>query len=143
MPLRNKSRRRVLFARKRSHAASLGLLDLNQEEDTEMTAMYPLPSWIRPDAVIKDDFPTESSEMQDATAEECLPYLLGESDDGETHGDMLPHLMRRQHATFLRKMLGRLPKGFAALDASRPWMLYWCLTGLTILGEDVTSYRER
>jgi protein farnesyltransferase subunit beta len=29
-----------------------------------------------------------------------------------------------------------------AADASRPWFLYWCLSALTMLGEDVSSYRE-
>ncbi|KAI9825473.1 MAG: CAAX farnesyltransferase (FTase) subunit beta [Thelocarpon impressellum] len=28
-------------------------------------------------------------------------------------------------------------------DASRPWLLYWALTGLFLLGEDVSQYRER
>lgn len=29
-----------------------------------------------------------------------------------------------------------------AMDAARPWFLYWCLSGLTMMGEDVSSYRE-
>lgn len=29
-----------------------------------------------------------------------------------------------------------------ALDAARPWILYWCLTALSILGHDLSSYRE-
>jgi protein farnesyltransferase subunit beta len=37
----------------------------------------------------------------------------------------------------------QLPKGFTKMDASRPWLLYWCLAGLYALGEDLTQYRPR
>jgi protein farnesyltransferase subunit beta len=29
------------------------------------------------------------------------------------------------------------------MDASRPWMVYWALAGLSLLGEDVTRVRQR
>jgi protein farnesyltransferase subunit beta len=27
-------------------------------------------------------------------------------------------------------------------DPSRPWIFYWCLAALSLLGEDVSSYRQ-
>jgi protein farnesyltransferase subunit beta len=29
------------------------------------------------------------------------------------------------------------------LDASRPWMMYWVLCGLSLMGHDISPYRER
>jgi hypothetical protein len=48
-----------------------------------------------------------------------------------------------QHIDFLRDALGEHPAPFVGIDASRPWMVYWSLMGLHLLGEDVTDYRTR
>ncbi|KAJ4422219.1 CAAX farnesyltransferase (FTase) subunit beta [Gnomoniopsis sp. IMI 355080] len=91
--------------------------------------------------LIKDDLETATSIAQDETEEICLPYLAGDSADNyNEHG--LPHIHRERHIAFLHKQLGKLPGAFVAADASRPWFLYWCLNGLRLLGEDVSSYRE-
>jgi len=42
-------------------------------------------------------------------------------------------LNRAAHIKFLRAGLESLPNGFAALDASRPWLCYWILHSLSIL----------
>lgn len=146
---KKQTRSRVLFVRsagaKGNHNAISGKLRTNKENGEKRAEMItnPLPAWLRPDPAVEESFQTESSDLQDATSEECLPHLLAQSDNGLLRSSALPDLERGKHATFLRKLLGRLPKQFAALDASRPWMLYWCLNGLSILGEDVSSYRER
>ena len=102
-----------------------------------------LPIWLHQQfQIVDDDVPTESSELQVETEEECLPLLQGELLPRENDA-IVTSLRREAHARFLRQSLGRLPAGFAALDASRPWMLYWCLTGLSVLGVDVRPYRER
>lgn len=109
----------------------------------------PLPNWLKSIPTIPKDLETETSEDQKETAEECLPFLLGTyvPKDGawafETNEYGLPRLERPKHVKYLKGALGRLPPGFAALDASRPWMLYWCLTGLSIMGEDVSIYRKK
>ncbi|KND88124.1 Protein farnesyltransferase subunit beta [Tolypocladium ophioglossoides CBS 100239] len=92
---------------------------------------------------IRDALETESSQLQDETIEECLPFLLtGEGHDyRNAHG--IPHLYRDRHVQFLRKQLGNLPSMFKSADPSRPWIFYWCLAGLSLLGEDVGSYRSR
>lgn len=102
-----------------------------------------LPIWLHQQfQIFDDDAPTESSELQAETEEECLPFLQGEMLPGEIDA-AVTSLRKEDHARFLRQSLGQLPAGFAALDASRPWMLYWCLTGLSVLGSDVHPYRER
>lgn len=70
----------------------------------------------------------------------CLPFLSGEKNDGcNEYG--VPRLDRERHIRFLHKQLAGFPAPFVAADASRPWFLYWSLNGLSLLGEDVSSYR--
>lgn len=92
--------------------------------------------------LIRDELVTKTSIEQDETVEACLPFLRGEDDffDYNEHG--VPELDRERHIRFLRQCLGKLPGRFVAADASRPWFLYWCLSALTMLGEDVSSYRN-
>lgn len=94
----------------------------------------PPPYWT-PEPPIRDALETESSTVQRETARACRALRVG--------GDAWPGLQRQKHVAFLRNSLGTLPAGFVAVDASRPWMLYWALTGLYLLGEDVSEYRER
>ncbi|KAI9838302.1 MAG: hypothetical protein M1819_005570 [Sarea resinae] len=96
---------------------------------------------------IRDPLVTGTSEAQDETVNECLPFLSAPDDpdsslvDFNFHG--IPRLEREKHKAFLHNSLGNLPAGFVAADASRPWMLYWALSGLQLLGEDISRYRER
>ncbi|KAI9782769.1 MAG: CAAX farnesyltransferase (FTase) subunit beta [Peltula sp. TS41687] len=97
---------------------------------------------------IRDALKTETSEAQDETLRACLPLLAGEASASavpatRVDAGPLPGLQRQKHVAFLRGSLGNLPAGFVAADASRPWMLYWALVGLYLLGEDVSEYRER
>ncbi|KAK3303427.1 terpenoid cyclases/protein prenyltransferase alpha-alpha toroid [Chaetomium strumarium] len=91
---------------------------------------------------VRDALVTETSRVQDETVSVCLPSLSGEDESVEYNGHGVPGLSRERHVNFLRKSLGKLPGAYVAADASRPWYLYWCLSALTMLGEDVTSYRE-
>jgi protein farnesyltransferase subunit beta len=94
--------------------------------------------------IIQDDLETDSSIKQDETVRTCLPYLSGQDEDVSVwnlHG--VPPLAREHHIAFFHKSLGALPSRAVAVDAARPWYLYWCLAGLTLLDEDVSSYRER
>lgn len=45
-----------------------------------------------------------------------------------------PPLRRAEHVAFLRAGLRRVPAGYAGLHASQPWLLYWMLHGLDLLG---------
>lgn len=97
--------------------------------------------------LIKDVLETETSVQQDYTVQECLPFLAGLRGCGRSlfdyneHG--LPRLDRDKHVKYLHDSFDKLPAGYVAYDASRPWLLYWALTGLSILGENVEQYRQR
>ncbi|KAL3896374.1 MAG: hypothetical protein SGCHY_004115 [Lobulomycetales sp.] len=61
----------------------------------------------------------------------------------ETESTVLPHLVcpkqlqRRLHKDFLQRPFGVLSQGFTALDASKPWIIYWSLHGLDLLDSPV------
>lgn len=94
---------------------------------------------------IRDPLVTETTDLQDATLDKCLPFLKGihntQKDPFNAHG--VPALQRDDHVAYLYDSLEDYPSGFVAMDASRPWMVYWALAGLSLLGEDVSRVRER
>jgi protein farnesyltransferase subunit beta len=94
---------------------------------------------------VHDALTTQTSVLQDTTVAECLPFLNGADPSIPLNAHGVPRLDRARHVAFLHKTLQRLPAGYAAADASRPWMFYWALAGLAALGEDeaVEGYRER
>lgn len=111
--------------------------------ESSSAAVWPeIPELFTSGPAIQDLLETDTSRAQDDTVEECLPFLKGEEFDMcNNHG--IPHLLRDRHVMFLHKQLGKLPAGFMAADPSRPWFFYWCLAALSLLGEDVSPYRER
>jgi protein farnesyltransferase subunit beta len=74
--------------------------------------------------------------------EACLPFLNGEDEEWRYNEYGVPGLDRHRHIRFLHNGLRKLSSRFVSADASRPWFLYWCLSGLSLLGEDVSSYRD-
>lgn len=92
---------------------------------------------------IKSALQTETSVLQDLTVEQCLPFLTGSKGSVTRNAHGLLPLERQRHINFLHDGLRDLPSAYVSQDSSRPWMLYWALTGLCLLGEDVTIYRER
>lgn len=105
-----------------------------------------LPPWMTDVtlSLFPADLATASTEALAATAAECLPLLtLQDSQGFPANSYGLPHLARQQHAAFLNFFLRPLPGPYEKIDASRPWMLYWCIAGLSFLGEDVSVFRER
>lgn len=94
---------------------------------------------------ISDHLVTKTSVTQDETVNVCLPFLSGQEEGSGLRRNAIgiPHLDRDRHIQFLHRQLGQLPGAFKAMDPARPWIFYWCLAGLALLGEDVTSYRER
>lgn len=134
----SRTRPRVVFR----HPSKNKSMAANIEQQSQSTEMhYSIPSMFTTAPPIRDRLETDSSEVQDATIDECLPFLTGaEHSQCNSHG--IPHLDRERHAKFLHKQLGKLPGAFMAADPSRPWFFYWCLAGLSLLGEDATRYRE-
>ena len=119
-----------------------GDVDTAMEPSAQDEFFPPIPSLFTSLPELKDVLISETSEMQDATLEECLELLTSPAGDLNIHG--VSTLTRQKHVKFLKASLkGPFPPGFVAADASRPWMLYWALTALYLLGEDVSSYRRQ
>ena len=108
--------------------------------------MSPVPDLFTKLPPIRDNLNTETSIVQDQTVQDCLPLLADhdgcDPSERETRNGV-PKLARQEHIEYLHDSLRDLPTGFVSLDASRPWILYWALTGLSLLGEDVGVYSER
>ena len=110
-------------------------------------SLFSIPEHFTRPPPILDSLVTETSSHQLETVAECLPHLNGTADpsrnpfDFNEHGVLL--LYRQEHIGFLHQSLEEFPAAFVGVDASRPWMVYWALMGLYLLGEDVTHYRDR
>lgn len=112
--------------------------------EPEVSSLPPIPTLFTSWPPIRDELVTETSESQDETVRECIPFLngsLGSFHDHNEHG--LPRLARDKHIHFLHGTLEKMPAAFVGFDASRPWIIYWALTALSLLGEDIEPYRER
>ncbi|KAI1436221.1 terpenoid cyclases/Protein prenyltransferase [Xylaria sp. CBS 124048] len=91
---------------------------------------------------IKDTLVTDTSERQDKVEDMCMQFLAGTLEDIAVNRHGVPSIRRKQHIKFLQKHLGNLPAAFKSADASRPWIFYWSLNGLALLGVDVSVYRD-
>ncbi|PRT52819.1 Protein farnesyltransferase subunit beta [Wickerhamiella sorbophila] len=78
---------------------------------------------------------TRTLREQRETEDLCVP-LLEQEDNPE-----LFVFFRDKHVKFLRGMLGNLSSGFISLDASRPWMVFWAVNGLALMGVDTSELR--
>jgi protein farnesyltransferase subunit beta len=102
----------------------------------------PIPPLFTTQPPIRDALVTESSDMQDATMEELLPFFMEPEGDLNVFG--ISQLIRKKHIKYLKMMLeGPYPKQFVAADATRPWMLYWALAAMSMLEVDLSEYREQ
>jgi protein farnesyltransferase subunit beta len=110
-----------------------------------MSTETSIPSLFTTLPILQDPLQTKTSQDQDETVTKCLPFLTGR--DGTLRSNLndfgVSHLMKDRHIEYLYDSLEEYPEGFVAMDSSRPWMSYWALAGLTLLGEDVSKYRER
>lgn len=103
-----------------------------------------IPAIFNQPPAISDPLSTETTDLQNATREKCLPFLKGihtSQTDHNEHG--VPALQRDLHVSYLYESLEDYPSGFVAMDASRPWMVYWALAALAMLGEDTSHFQDR
>ncbi|KAI0973241.1 terpenoid cyclases/protein prenyltransferase alpha-alpha toroid [Xylaria arbuscula] len=103
----------------------------------------PVPDLFTTAPQIKDALVTDTSVRQNAVESSCREFLANKRDGAvpvNHHG--VPSLRRDHHIAFLEKNLGLLPPAYKAADASRPWIFYWCLNGLVLLGADVSKFRD-
>ena len=110
-------------------------------------ALHSIPAAFCNPPLIKDSLVTATSSAQDENIRETLPLInpAAESirDPFQYNEYGVPRLDRLHHLEFLKEALEEHPAGFVTIDASRPWMVYWGLMGLYLLGEDVEEYRTR
>lgn len=87
---------------------------------------------------------TKSSYDEDATVTSCLAHLKAEDQPKVMYSRYgVQKLLREKHIEMLYDMLEDFPKTFVTLDSSRPWMMYWAMNSLAMLGEDLSHFRER
>ena len=70
--------------------------------------------------------------------ESCLAYLKeGEQEINmaKGNGESCSLLLREKHLRYCRRGLEKLGRGFTALDASKPWLMYGCYTAYLCLME--------
>jgi protein farnesyltransferase subunit beta len=145
------SRRKVVF---RPHHGGSRLKKVNPSRSSKRPNMaaveqsvFSIPLHFTQPPPIQDEVATETSSAQQDNVAECLPFLKATADTARSPSDFnehgVPRLDRQEHVAFLHQSLEQFPAAFVAVDASRPWMVYWALMGLYLLGEDVTQYRDR
>ncbi|OWZ70996.1 hypothetical protein AYX14_03620 [Cryptococcus neoformans] len=88
----------------------------------------PLPSNSRPSATLGEQAETEDliSQLFDLTAD---PNVLVSE-----HGKRYSGLRKQEHTQFLASNFFQLPGKFVSLDASRPWLVFWTVHSLDLLG---------
>jgi protein farnesyltransferase subunit beta len=106
-----------------------------------------IPPYFQKAPPLVDHLETETSIVQEETIKDCLPLLNQIDDPKYSPYDFnefgLPCLEKDKHVEFLLENLAEFPAPFVGIDASRPWMVYWALLGLYLLGEDVSRFRSR
>ncbi|GHP01360.1 hypothetical protein PPROV_000011600 [Pycnococcus provasolii] len=96
-----------------------------------------------------DEETSECSDDDDVTrhrvgvGSESVGVVPGDADSKPSSSStpLLPSIPMHSdyHASYLRKHLRNLPKSYGALDASRPWLLYWTTHALAIMGETLDA----
>lgn len=76
----------------------------------------------------EEELLTRTTEDQKDTEDQ----IKGIYDDILENGN-IPHLKKNEHFQFLQRGLGQLPGMFKVLDASQPWITYWCLNSLNLM----------
>lgn len=85
--------------------------------------------------VEKDSLITQTSEDQDEVEKACASMYNWI----RSNYDSAPSLAFEKHILYLRNMLEPLPARFVSLDASKPWMIYWTVNALALLGNDISD----
>lgn len=118
-------------------------MDSADEFEPFMTIPPHLVRW----PAIRDTLSSSTSQLQAQTVAECLPLLNAINNPSSNPFDFDEHgqhnLNRADHIKFIRDGLQALPAQFVAMDASRPWLMYWSLLSLYVLGEDVKPLQSR
>jgi protein farnesyltransferase subunit beta len=81
---------------------------------------------------------SQSTQALDDTYRAVLQALQDAGfSDFEDLATALPELDVRSHKKYCLQKLEALPSSFTALSASRPWLLFWSLRALSLLGHEL------
>lgn len=103
-----------------------------------MTSAYPsvfsLPRTPVPSDGVYTDTLLEQRETEERLADVLtdVPPALVPRDSSTAGGTTV--LRKSEHGVFLASTFYRLPAPYVALDASRPWLMYWTVHSLDLLG---------
>ena len=117
-------------------------LQIERESSSSGSNDSPVPELFTSFPPIRDPLVTATSRSQTETAEHCLPCHAGTSGtilDLNPHG--IPRLNHENHVEFLSNVIQTA--NHIAFDPLRPWIIYWSLTALSVLGEDLAQWRHR
>ncbi|CAK4831769.1 unnamed protein product [Aphanomyces euteiches] len=102
-----------------------------------------------------DDWPTATTRLQRETESSCTAFFvpMDSLPKSELHKlqmagfisqDNQVRLLRDKHIPYLIRGLEYLPPGYASMDASRPWFMYWILHSLELLDdeEDIQKFAD-
>jgi hypothetical protein len=116
--------------------------NLLQTTDSE-TASTPAMSSFNPSifslpfsSLPSNSHPSDTLDKQ-AETERIISQLLQTTPPAAGDGETIPGgttLRKAEHAGYFQHLLFRLPPGFVSLDASKPWLMYWTVHSLDILG---------
>ena len=85
-------------------------------------------------SIVDDGFQTDTSNAQEAAELACRDVFEEWLEaDGSLSRDSVS-LSKAAHAQYLNAGLHNLPGSYSSLDASRPWLCYWIVHSLEILG---------
>ncbi|ETV95202.1 hypothetical protein, variant 1 [Aphanomyces invadans] len=103
-----------------------------------------------------DNWPTSTTRLQHETESLCTSFFVRletlpqhELEQLQAAGFLNDRfevrLLREKHVPYLVRGLEYLPPGFASMDASRPWFMYWILHSLELLDDeaDVAAFASR
>lgn len=80
---------------------------------------------------------------EDDGTQQHQQYNIDDDSDGNAFDPYAIRLVRKAHIKYLlHAMCVKMPRGFVSLDASHPWMVYWTLHSLDLLGHFDDGYHS-
>ncbi|GMT11014.1 hypothetical protein PFISCL1PPCAC_2311, partial [Pristionchus fissidentatus] len=86
----------------------------------------------------EDCLPTKTSEEQ-IKVEEEIAVTVGQFLATRVEGEKAPHFNRELHIAYVVSYLKQLPTSYQGLDSSRPWLCYWGVHSLNLLGYQMSE----
>ena len=100
------------------------------------TSVSPPPSGLKRVACDDEGHPTKTTKEQRHVEETCHHFLPRHIED-TNESPLTWH--RHRHVHLLVNNLQRLSSDYTCLDASRPWLLYWMLNALRLVGHELPT----